>query len=52
MKVCDGYIICEVLLIDCIKNINNFVFFIYSKDDDYILVDMIKVLYEVKENNK
>ena len=52
LKVRDGYTIREVSPIDCIKNINNPVLFIHSKDDDYILADMTKALYEAKENNK
>ncbi|PRT06158.1 alpha/beta hydrolase [Bacillus wiedmannii] len=52
LKVRDGYTIREVSPIDCIKNINNPVLFIHSKDDDYILADMTKSLYEAKENNK
>ncbi|MEB1812802.1 alpha/beta hydrolase, partial [Staphylococcus argenteus] len=45
LKVRDGYTIREVSPIDCIKNINNPVLFIHSKDDDYILADMTKALY-------
>ncbi|PEI91954.1 alpha/beta hydrolase [Bacillus pseudomycoides] len=52
LKVRDGYTIREVSPIDCVKNINNPVLFIHSKDDDYILCDMTKALYEAKENNK
>lgn len=52
LKVRDGYTIREVSPIDCIQNINNPVLFIHSKDDDYILCDMTKALYEAKENKK
>ncbi|AWC29691.1 MULTISPECIES: alpha/beta hydrolase [Bacillus cereus group] len=52
LKVRDGYTIREVSPIDCIKNINNPVLFIHSKEDDYILCDMTKALYDAKNDNK
>ncbi|EMA6341458.1 alpha/beta hydrolase [Bacillus cytotoxicus] len=52
LKVRDGYTIGEISPIDCIKNINNPVLFIHSKDDDYILCDMTKALYDAKNDNK
>lgn len=52
LKVRDGYTIKEVSPIDCIKNIQNPVLFIHSKDDDYILCEMTEALYEAKESNK
>ncbi|MDM5156297.1 alpha/beta hydrolase [Bacillus sp. DX1.1] len=52
LKVRDGYTLREVSPIDCVKNIKNPVLFIHSKEDDYILCDMTRALYEAKENNK
>ncbi|WP_431307261.1 alpha/beta hydrolase [Ferdinandcohnia quinoae] len=52
LKLRDGYTIKDVSPLSVIKNIKNPVLFIHSAEDDYILPEMTKELYDMKEGPK
>ncbi|MFS0863457.1 alpha/beta hydrolase [Fredinandcohnia sp. 179-A 10B2 NHS] len=52
LKLRDGYSIKDVSPISVIQNIKNPVLFIHSAKDDYILPEMTKELYQLKEGPK
>ena len=52
LKLRDGYNLKDVSPISVIKNIKKPVLFIHSAKDDYILPEMTKQLYELKEGSK
>lgn len=52
LKLRDGYSIKDVSPLSVIKNIHNPILFIHSAKDDYILPEMTKQLYKMKEGRK
>lgn len=52
LKIRDKYAIKDISPISCVQNIKKPVLFIHSKDDDYILPNMSKQLYDKKVGPK